>query len=228
MGGEIMKKKMTVLTGLLMAVAITAYSVSGTYAKYTSTFTGTSKATVAKWAFDVNGQTDATQEFTFNLFNTIFDSNGTDAETDVAPGTADQKIIAPGTRGKFSVAVANNSEVTADVTLAGTVTTKTADGNPITYTTTVTGDDGSESTVTNTAEIPLKFSTDGTTWTDFATVLGTISQRLAIGASITTTEVQWKWDFDENDARDTALGLAAAKGTLEAVVELKVTATQVD
>ena len=36
-----MRKRLSILAVLLLAVAISAYSVGGTYAKYTSTFNGT-------------------------------------------------------------------------------------------------------------------------------------------------------------------------------------------
>lgn len=219
-----MKKKITVLTGLLMAVAITAYSVSGTYAKYTSEFTGTSKATVAKWAFDVNGQTDATKEVTFDLFKNIKDSDGTSEELDVAPTK-----IAPGTAGKFSIALANNSEVNAEVTVSGTVTTKTASGNPVTYTIKSKDAQGNiTESAPITAEIPLEFRYDGGNWGDLATVLGEVGTiKLNMNAN-NTPEIEWRWAFDVNDDRDTALGLAAAEGNLEAIVDLTITATQVD
>ena len=42
-------KKMSVLTVLVMLVTLTAYSVSGTYAKYTSKIDMTDEARVAKW-----------------------------------------------------------------------------------------------------------------------------------------------------------------------------------
>ncbi len=209
-----MKKKMMVLTGLLMAVAITAYSVSGTYAKYTSTFTGSSSATVAKWAFQVNGAA-VSKDFTFNLFETILDSNSS-AETDVAA-----KKIAPGTRGQFDISVANISEVTAQISMTANVTyAKLTDGegNPINYT------------------IPLEYSVNGTDWnTDINAVLSTLTENVAIGASSTSRTIQWRWAFDDdatpgvNDERDTALGILAANGTVpEITVELSITATQVD
>lgn len=47
-----MKKKMTVLGVLLMVVAITSYSVGGTYAKYISAFDAADEARVAKWTVD--------------------------------------------------------------------------------------------------------------------------------------------------------------------------------
>ncbi len=103
-------KKMSILAVLVMLVVVTAYSVSGTYARYTSTFTGSaSTATVAKWAIELNDSTE--QTFNFDLFKTIKDSNGSE-ETDVAAG-----LIAPGTKGEFTIKLANKSEVNAEYTI---------------------------------------------------------------------------------------------------------------
>ena len=65
-----MKKRLSILAVLLLAITVTAYSVSGTYAKYTSNAAGTSTARVAKWAFQINDN-DVTNSFTFNLFDTL-------------------------------------------------------------------------------------------------------------------------------------------------------------
>ena len=46
-----MKKRTMAVGGLLMAVAMTSYSVAGTYAKYTSKIDLTDDARVAKWDF---------------------------------------------------------------------------------------------------------------------------------------------------------------------------------
>ena len=66
-------KKMSIFALLLAAVVATSYSVSGTYAKYTTTFqSNTDSARVAQWAFKVEEGTVETKTFEFDLFNTIF------------------------------------------------------------------------------------------------------------------------------------------------------------
>lgn len=113
-------KKLSILAVLVMLVTITTYSVSGTYAKYTSSFEGTSTATIAKWDVKVGDVTNksASNVFEFDLFKTIKDADGSD-EDDVA---ADR--IAPGTSGEFEIKLANNSEVNAayDITFTKTGT----------------------------------------------------------------------------------------------------------
>lgn len=225
-----MNKKITVLGGLLMAVVMTAYSVSGTYAKYTSTFTGSDSARVAKWAFKIGDITNtsaagAGTTFSFDLFKTINDTDGS-KETDVAaPNTTDTTnnisgLIAPGTQGSFDIKLQNLSEVTAMY--------------------------GIKYKVTNTAGIPVEFCTVTATETcaDTSTawkasidevVADKTNTNLAMNAgSDTTTTVKWRWAFERGaddteknaaDVVDTTLGI---DGTATLKVDATVVVTQVD
>ena len=198
------KKRSSMMVRLVAVLAVvmmfTMCFVGGTFAKYTSSATGTDSATVAKWSFKV-GETDiaASNEFTFDLFKTIKDSNGTDNETDISPD--DGTIIAPGTQGSFNLVLTNASQVTAQYAI--------------------------DYTVTNTGNIPVQFSVDGgTNWTnDLADVAASDATKLAANSGTTTITVQWKWVFDGNDTTDTNLGKV---GTATLEVSAKVTATQVD
>ena len=64
-----MKKKNITFAILLMAVMVTAFNVSKTYARYTTTEEGTATATVAKWAVLIKGdeETDSTETFEIAL-----------------------------------------------------------------------------------------------------------------------------------------------------------------
>ena len=186
---------------LAVAMMFTMCFVGGTFAKYTSSGTGTNTATVAKWSFKV-GETDIATNgtFTFDLFKTIKDTNGTDNESDMSP--VDGSIIAPGTQGSFDLVLTNASQVTAQYAI--------------------------DYTVTNNNDIPVKFSVDGgTTWTnDLADVAASDSTKLAANSGTTTIKVQWKWDFNgSDDSFDTALGIG---GNAVLTVKAEVTATQVD
>ena len=85
----------------LLIVMVGLILVSGTYAKYTTKFTGSDTATVAK--FKVSSNTTAE---TFDLFKTAKEVDGTTADTDVVNGK-----VAPGTGGKFDIQLTNDSEV---------------------------------------------------------------------------------------------------------------------
>lgn len=198
-------KKSSMMVRLVAVLAVTMMFtmcfVGGTFAKYTSSGTGTDSATVAKWSFKV-GEIDiaTTDTFTFDLFKTIKDSDGINNETEMNP--VDGSIIAPGTQGSFDLVLTNASQVTAQYAI--------------------------DYTVTNNNDIPVKFSVDGgTTWTnDLADVAASDSTKLAANSGTTTIKVQWKWDFNgSDDSFDTALGIG---GNAVLTVKAEVTATQVD
>ena len=199
------RKRSSMMVRLVAVLAVTMMFtmcfVGGTFAKYTSSGTGTDSATVAKWSFKV-GETDiaTTDTFTFDLFKTIKDSDGINNETEMNP--VDGSIIAPGTQGSFDLVLKNASQVTAQYAI--------------------------DYTVTNNNDIPVKFSVDGgTTWTDdLADVTASDSNKLAANSGTTTIKVQWKWDFNgSDDSFDTALGIG---GNAVLTVKAEVTATQVD
>ena len=198
-------KKSSMMVRLVAVLAVTMMFtmcfVGGTFAKYTSSATGTDSATVAKWSFKV-GETDiaTTDTFTFDLFKTIKDSDGINNETEMNP--VDGSIIAPGTQGSFDLVLTNASQVTAQYAI--------------------------DYTVTNTGNIPVQFSVDGGAhWTnDLADVAASDSTKLAANSGTTTIKVQWKWDFNgSDDSFDTALGIG---GNAVLTVKAEVTATQVD
>lgn len=197
-----MKKKMSLLAVLLMAVAVTAYSVSGTYAKYTSSATASDSARVAKWDIDFNTLDTDDHTFTFNLFETVLDSDGVSTETHI--GASD--IIAPGTSGEFTMSLQNKSEVYANYSI--------------------------DYTVTNTNNIPVLFSVNGgDTWTsDLADVADTPLDNQ--NATEITVQWKWAFEDTSSDdakaARDASDTTLGAAGTAELKVEAKVTATQID
>lgn len=197
------KKRSSMMVRLVAALAVTMMFtmcfVGGTFAKYTSSATGTDSATVAKWDIKVGGTNIATNDtFTFDLFKTIKDSNGSDVESDMSP--VDGTIIAPGTRGSFDIVIKNDSQVNATYAIDYTVTT--------------------------TNNIPVKFSVDGTNWFDDINYLDVRSVAINMGATATVT-VQWMWEFEriDGDTQDTTLG-SAASATL--TVSAAVSAIQVD
>lgn len=202
-------KKMSIFAMLLAAVLVTSYSVSGTYAKYTSTFEGNSdSARVAKWSFKVN-DTAATNSFEFNLFDTVKDTVDGNDEADVMVGT-DETIIAPGTKGSFDIKLENLSEVNAKYAI--------------------------DYTVTNDYNIPVEFSIDGTNWTtDLADVAASDTTVLNMDGGQDTITIQWRWTFEAaeridalsatTDATDTALG---ENGEYTITVKADVTVTQID
>ena len=182
-------KMMRIASVLLVAVLLSTCVISGTFAKYTSTFEGEDTAKVAKW--DVSTVDKDSQTFTFNLFNTINDTQNDAAETDV---TTDK--IAPGTKGSFTITLASKSEVTANYAVSYVVT--------------------------NTKNVPIKFSVDnGANWTEINTITGdsgTITVDQDFSKDIT---VMWEWEFREGEVDN-------AYSEAEITVEATVTFEQVD
>lgn len=209
-----MKKNtmMRLASVLLVAVLMTTCVISGTFAKYTSTVSASSTATVAKWSFKVNDDEIATTSsptVKFDLFTTVNEADTTTTEEHVSSNK-----IAPGTGGSFTIKVKNDSEVTAQYT--------------ITF------------TETNTDNIPLQYSVDGTTWKDSIAELeltNFTSQTLAIGAGEVSHTVYWRWVFDDTtsgahngqtDATDTVLGIQAQTTASTVEISMNITVTQVD
>ncbi len=199
-----MKKNKLFIAGLVTVfVALVSLTlVSSTWAKYTSTATGSDQARVAKWAWQFNG-TDidlaSAKSVTFNLFNNVADTSDADETDDenVKNGNGDEVIIAPGTKGEFSFSVTNASEVTGlyDISF----------------------------TCTNAGNVPLEFSLDGTNWKSDITQLDFTAETVAAGNTSTAAKLYWRWDFDGDD---TQLGIKASLDTV--TVTATVSMEQVD
>lgn len=197
--------KMTIVAVLVALVAVTTYSVGGTYAKYTDTFTGTSdSARVALWDIDLkdeegNSVKQADKSFTFKLFDTILDNNLGAEETDVAEG-----LIAPGTSGKVNVKLVNNSEVNAEYT--------------VTFNANIP------------ANLPIEFSTNGTDWAAAPTNTTTpvrVDSAKVLNTNAGEDDIQlfWRWAFNGDDDLDTSFGV---KGTDTVTVTATIVVNQVD
>lgn len=145
-----MKKNRILKIGLLALALtlVTASLVSGTFAKYVTTVTGTGTVQVAKWKVQVGpnatyGMGTETDVKTFDLLNTVLNN------TDVADTPTN--LIAPGTNGSFSLAyntVGSQVDHSVTITLKNTSTNKISDLANLTFTYT----DGAGTPQTKTAE----------------------------------------------------------------------------
>ncbi len=203
--------RLAVILALVAMIALTL--VANTYAKYTTTVSGKDTAIVAKWSVKAAaGSTNFTSgtAATVNIFDEskVYDTKsgfttGT-VDTDVKNAAANAAaIIAPGTWGKFSYTLTNNSDVNATYKVAYTADEKT---------------------------VPLMWSLNGTDWKDNISDLDvTDATAISMTAGTETITVYWKWDFTKDAARDTAdtkLGTAATLAQPTATVT--VTFDQVD
>lgn len=114
--------KITLFTLFVIIITIIALiATSGTYAKYTDSVTASSTATVAKWNVTANNvNMHTTNSISFDIFETIMDSNPLLPETDVQQtgGTNDPKLIAPGTSGYKDLTIVNTSDVNVNLDIA--------------------------------------------------------------------------------------------------------------
>ena len=200
---------------ILALTMITLMIVSGTFAKYTSSATGSDTATVAKWSIKV-GSGDgieiagSSSTVAFDLFSTIKDEDG-GSEDDVAGKAsniavgntaATAKIIAPGTSGSFDIIVKNESEVNATYSIAFE---------------------------SNNTSIPIEFSTDGTTWKSTLSEANVTNATINMNSAAQTKTVYWRWAYDVSAARDTAdtnLGVAAQTSPASVTLSATISATQ--
>ena len=105
------KKKNILIAIELMLIAIIIFSMYA-YSRYSSKVNGTGTATIAKWSFKVNGQTETLE--TINLADTMKTNN-----------TVKQGTVAPGTEGSFNLEIdGSGSEVAIEYTINLNVTDK--------------------------------------------------------------------------------------------------------
>ena len=105
------KKKNILIAIELMLIAIIIFSMYA-YSRYSSKVNGTGTATIAKWSFKVNGQTETLA--TINLADTMKTNN-----------TVKQGTVAPGTEGSFNLEIdGSGSEVAIEYTINLNVTDK--------------------------------------------------------------------------------------------------------
>ncbi len=227
-GGEKMKKKMTVLGGLLLAALVSAYSVCGTYAKYISSIDFADEARVAKWDFKVNGENPAAfNNFDIDLFKESYEIKGIDHQFVVSsePGV---KVVAPGTEGEYALALTGTAETNYTVLLdnvevENTIKTTDKDGNeysPIKFSLTVGGTARLTDVSIDDLKAELEKLYDGQA---VYPANHTLNEELVIS---------WKWAFeqdtnvDEYDALDTYL--AQEQGTVSVKFGVTITQTQAE
>lgn len=176
-----MKKKGTILVALLLAVFVTAYSVSGTYAKYISSFDMADEARVAKWEFvftNADGE-ELINDFNIDLFKESYESfNGT--STDTVSSESGVKVVAPGTFGEYLFNLDGTAETNYTVAIDATIDNDIVDG---TYD-------------------PIFFRLDGGNWmnsADFEVELEELYANKVFEANDTldkTHKIEWVWAFD--------------------------------
>ena len=215
-----MKKNntMRVAAGLAVAALLSTCLVSGTFAKYVVSDNSHDAARVAK--FGVTVESDAYEDIFSDQYGATVKSTTTGDDV-VAPGTsgtAAQAVTISGTP-EVSVEVTNTAEVTL------TNWTVNTDGTDTYY-----------------CPIVVKVGNDEIKGLDYDSMdafksaieskINAIKHTYNAGSTIDTAacpEITWSWEFsnsDANDVKDTALGDAPQKATID--IKVTTTVTQID
>ncbi len=222
-----MKKRMSTIIGALVVLCLaTSCFVGSTFAKYTSTVSGSGVVTtdIAKWAFDIGGLTDLTKEEAQTVTFTTGTVTNTGATEETIFVDSTKVKMAPGSKGSFSLKITNNSDVTAKV--KATITSVSL---------TITPKNGGEEEKEEVATHPFTYSTsengDYKVIPDDGLVICNEEEiDYANGSNEKTIKIYWDWAFEgNNDKVDTKIGIAQANGdTITWTVNVEVVLTQVD
>ena len=220
-------KAMRLASALLVLTLLTTCVISGTFAKYTTSTTGTDKARVAYWGFDQDAATAID----------LFDGEYTNVK---ASGEVDgfSNVVAPGTSKTSTFAFGYTNYKTDKITAPEVAYTFTV--NP-----TITGDYTSLDSNTNFKWTLQKGNETAAEYNTVAELLAAIkalsgdasgSKQYAAGnlpTAFTSADevytIGWNWAFSTNaagDAADTAMGNAQALDNV--TFAITITATQVD
>jgi hypothetical protein len=228
-----MKKNtmMRLASVLLIAVLMSTCAISGTFAKYVTSDSGSDTARVAKFGVVVEADS-------FGMFETNYETDDTGATftgTYSVSSSNTDKLLAPGTSGSFAdIAITGTPEVAVDVAIVATVTVS---DNWI-----VDGDFYCPVVVTvGTVEISGLDYTSATAFADAikAEINGKSKQyapNTDLGAIYNTTnlDLAWAWAFEgavgskQTDVKDTKLGDKAVAEDLKISIGVSITVTQID
>ena len=227
-----MKKNtmMRIASVLMIAVLLTTCVISGTFAKYTTSTTGSDKARVAYWGWDQEAA------LTIDLFDTTYDNDAV-----LSSGEVDgfENVIAPGTKKTTTFAFGYTNYKTDKIDAPEVAYS-------FTVTPTITGDYDSLDANANfkwTLQAP-----GAATATEYNTVAALLDAiKLLSGDASGTKEyaagtlptaftsadeaytIGWVWNFSADAAGDTADTLMGNSQTLENVTfSITITATQLD
>ena len=213
-------KMMRIASVLLVAVLLSTCAISGTFAKYVTEVSSDDSARIAKWGF--------------NTASISFESLFADSYTNVASGTDEMAIIAPGTEGEVSFKFVCTGTPEVDYTFKVDAKTNSS----------------CDSAIVTDTNIQWALATDenksNPTWGTFDQLLSAIealsgdenganSKTYTVSDSLpamvnTDYYIMWKWPYqNSNDTLDNNLGDAAAVAAGDLVVKLAVTisATQI-
>lgn len=207
------KEKILVAFAILVLVlAAIMLVISNTSAKYVTSANGTDSARVAHW--NINTTNNIKDLFASSYMN-------------VAPGSEEQGIIAPGTSGTYSFTIDGDVETAYTLSIRANgndeVNGAVSDYNPIKYSFTKpnTGDDkAAKPTVT----------TENMTFEELKSAINNIDDGVQVHNAGSlggdTYTIGWTWELDGNDEKDTLLGNLVSKGDKTISLSVNIVVTQ--
>ena len=232
-------RMMRLASALLILTMVTTCAISGTFAKYVTSDSGTDTARVAKFGVvvEAKGLTD------IGMFKTDYETTDTAKYTgtySVSSATGDRDdVLAPGTSGSFAnIKITGTPEVAVGVSIVSTVTVSDKWVNasdkfycPVTVTvggTTKLNGLDYESAAEFAAAIKAEI--------DGKSAVYAPNTNLAETYDTTNLDLAWAWAFEnatgskinQNDTDDTFLGDAAVAADLDISIGVAITVTQID
>lgn len=200
-----------IILAIVLALVVLFLCIGGsTFAKYISSKNvPANQATVAKWGYVINANTDGL--FGKNYSDTIIQGDAAAADTDTAQldVKATGSVVAPGTKGSMTFGVTGSAEVLAKLELAFSVKSEVALKN-------------GETVVHSPLKWTLKQGTTEVlkdkTLAEIKTGIDSISNVIEVGADVSTQSytLSWEWALGTDDDAtattnryDTLLGYAA-------------------
>ncbi len=224
-------KMMRLASVLLVAVLLSTCAISGTFAKYVTSASGSDSARVAKWGVTITATSDTG-------FDKIYKDTALESDDGTATVVASVNVVAPGTNGTLTdVALTGSPEVAVKVSYAAELTLSN-------WTVPAPTEDNANATE---EYCPIVITVENTEYTCTGTVaefkaaveaaIAACTKEYAAGTDLSTIgadapSVSWSWDFDANgagtnDVKDTALGNIAANDEItdKPTISLKITTT---
>lgn len=232
-----MKKNrmMRAASALLVAVLLTTCAISGTFAKYVTTASGTDTARVAKWGVDIDIVSGSGFSNEYKTHDTAYTAALSVKSADNA------KVVAPGTSSadvngdvKFTISGKPEVAVKVDIAFDARNEIKLAEGCYLDYT---TANDAADTFHLDSEYYPVKFTLTKTGEADPVVNKGTLADvENALNADTAyydpntdlavTYTLAWEWAFSDNDKADTYLGNETDLQSL--AYDLSISVTQVD
>lgn len=226
-------KMMRLASCLLVAVLLTTSMISGTFAKYVTSDTGTDSARVAKFGVTVEAEN-------FTMFTDKYATDDEDATFEgsysvVSSGGEEDEVLAPGTSGSFAdIRITGTPEVAVAVEIESNVDISDnwiVDGDfycPVVVKVggeEISGLDYDSATAFANA---IKSEIDGKS-AQYAP-----NKNLSAEYDTTNLDLAWEWAFEgaagseQTDVKDTALGNAAVAEDLTIDIGVDISVTQID